>query len=216
VKAEIFSRVEGLGFKQLMQTFEVGAHPDRGARRSAWRNRHGAALDYAQNACSSARRSSVSRACRQAGEMAVEIMIAPPLTYFAAREKDSGRRCDLEAGMAKLLPRGWPGPMPTMRSDHGGNVSRWNSRSRILCDARILNIFEAPRDSQARSSPAGCSTEPIDVWPGPARAMGEPGAGRQPLIFQTFDPKQYATAAFVLDIVFSSGGRHVRIIDSAG
>ena len=35
--------------------------------------------------------------------MAVEIMIARQLTYFAARQKDSGNRCDLEAGMAKLL-----------------------------------------------------------------------------------------------------------------
>jgi alkylation response protein AidB-like acyl-CoA dehydrogenase len=34
--------------------------------------------------------------------MAVEIMIARQLTYYAARQKDSGRRCDLEAGMANL------------------------------------------------------------------------------------------------------------------
>ena len=35
--------------------------------------------------------------------MAVEIMVARQLTYFSAREKDAGHRCDLEAGMAKLF-----------------------------------------------------------------------------------------------------------------
>ena len=35
--------------------------------------------------------------------MAAEIHIARQLTYFAGRAKDEGRRCDLEAGMAKLL-----------------------------------------------------------------------------------------------------------------
>ena len=35
--------------------------------------------------------------------MAVEIMVARQLTYFSAWEKDHERRCDLEAGMAKLL-----------------------------------------------------------------------------------------------------------------
>src|SRR3546814_14226570 len=33
--------------------------------------------------------------------MAVETMVARQLTWFAAREKDSERRCDIEAGMAK-------------------------------------------------------------------------------------------------------------------
>ena len=35
--------------------------------------------------------------------MAVETMVARQLTWFAARQKDSGKRCDIEAGMAKLL-----------------------------------------------------------------------------------------------------------------
>ena len=35
--------------------------------------------------------------------MAVETMIARQITYFSAREKDLDKRCDIEAGMAKLL-----------------------------------------------------------------------------------------------------------------
>ena len=35
--------------------------------------------------------------------MLAETVMARELTYFAAREKDKGRRCDIEAGMAKLL-----------------------------------------------------------------------------------------------------------------
>ena len=34
--------------------------------------------------------------------MAVETMIARQITYFAAREKDQGRRCDLEIGRAHV------------------------------------------------------------------------------------------------------------------
>ncbi len=37
--------------------------------------------------------------------MAVETMIARQLTYFAAREKDGDRRCDIEAGMAEAAGR---------------------------------------------------------------------------------------------------------------
>ena len=71
--------------------------------------------------------------------MAAEILLARQLTYFAAREKDAGRRCDLEAGMAKLLAAPPPGPLPTTRSrSTAATASRWNTVSRVLCDARIL------------------------------------------------------------------------------
>ena len=54
--------------------------------------------------------------------MAVEIMIARQITYFAARQKDSGRRCDLEAGMAKLLAArvAWAAADNALQI-HGGN-----------------------------------------------------------------------------------------------
>ena len=84
--------------------------------------------------------------------MAVEIMIARQLTYFSAYEKDNDRRCDLEAGMAKLLGArvAWAAADNGLQI-HGGNGFALEYKiSRILCDARILNIFEGAAEIQAQ------------------------------------------------------------------
>jgi (2S)-methylsuccinyl-CoA dehydrogenase len=83
--------------------------------------------------------------------MATELMAARQLTYFSAREKDAGRRCDLEAGMAKLLGArvAWNNADNACRS-MVATASRWNTRFRVLCDARILNIFEGAGEIQAQ------------------------------------------------------------------
>jgi (2S)-methylsuccinyl-CoA dehydrogenase len=83
--------------------------------------------------------------------MAVEITLARQLVYFAARQKDSGARCDLEAGMAKLLAArtAWAAADNTVQI-HGGNGFALESpASRLLCDARILSIFEGAAEIQA-------------------------------------------------------------------
>jgi (2S)-methylsuccinyl-CoA dehydrogenase len=84
--------------------------------------------------------------------MAVEIMIARQLTYYAAREKDSGRRCDLEAGMAKLLAArvAWAAADNAVQVHGGNGFALEFPVSRILCDARILNIFEGAAEIQAQ------------------------------------------------------------------
>jgi (2S)-methylsuccinyl-CoA dehydrogenase len=84
--------------------------------------------------------------------MAVEIMIARQLTYFAAREKDKGRRCDLEAGMAKLLAArvAWAAADNAVQIHGGNGFALEYPISRILCDARILNIFEGAAEIQAQ------------------------------------------------------------------
>jgi (2S)-methylsuccinyl-CoA dehydrogenase len=84
--------------------------------------------------------------------MAVEIMIARQLTYHAAREKDGGRRSDLEPGMAKLLAArvAWAAADNALQI-HGGNGFALEYKiSRVLCDARILNIFEGAAEIQAQ------------------------------------------------------------------
>src|SRR5262249_24184429 len=84
--------------------------------------------------------------------MAAEIMIARQISYYAAREKDKGRRCDLEAGMAKLLAArvAWAAADNAVQI-HGGNGFALEYRiSRILCDARILSIFEGAAEIQAQ------------------------------------------------------------------
>ncbi|MBO9453818.1 acyl-CoA/acyl-ACP dehydrogenase [Paracoccus sp. R12_1] len=154
VKGEnLLGGVTGQGFKQLMQTFE-SARIQTAAR----------AIGVAQNALELGLQYALDR--KQFGKpliefprvadklamMAVEIMIARQLTYFSAWEKDHGHRCDLEAGMAKLLGArvAWASADNALQI-HGGNGFALEYQiSRVLCDARILNIFEGAAEIQAQ------------------------------------------------------------------
>ncbi len=84
--------------------------------------------------------------------MAAETMVARQLTYFAAREKDRGRRCDIEAGMAKLLAArvAWSNADNALQIHGGNGYALEYPISRVLCDARILNIFEGAAEIQAQ------------------------------------------------------------------
>jgi len=154
VKVEnLLGGTEGQGFKQLMQTFE-SARIQTAAR----------AVGVAQAAMELAARYAEERV--QFGEklfafprvadkiamMAVEVMIARQITYFAARQKDSGRRCDLEAGMAKLLAArvAWAAADNAVQIHGGNGFAMEYPVSRVLCDARILNIFEGAAEIQAQ------------------------------------------------------------------
>jgi (2S)-methylsuccinyl-CoA dehydrogenase len=83
--------------------------------------------------------------------MAVETMIARQLTYFAAREKDYERRCDIEAGMAKLLAArvSWSNADNALQIHGGNGYALEYPISRVFCDSRILNIFEGASEIQA-------------------------------------------------------------------
>jgi (2S)-methylsuccinyl-CoA dehydrogenase len=84
--------------------------------------------------------------------MAAETMAARQLVYCAAREKDAGRRCDLEAGMAKLLAArvAWAAADNAVQIHGGNGFALEYPVSRVLCDARILNIFEGAGEIQAQ------------------------------------------------------------------
>jgi (2S)-methylsuccinyl-CoA dehydrogenase len=151
--ANLLGGEEGQGFKQLMITFE-SARIQTAAR----------AIGVAQSAMDLGLRYALDR--QQFGKaiynfprvankivmMAVEIMIARQLTYFAAREKDAGRRCDLEAGMAKLLAArvAWASADNALQIHGGNGFALEYPISRVLCDARILNIFEGAAEIQAQ------------------------------------------------------------------
>jgi len=154
VKAEnLLGGVEGQGFRQLMQTFESAriqtAARAIGVAQAAMEQ----ALAYAQE-----RRQfgapiiAFPRVADKIAMMAVEIMIARQLTYFAARQKDSGKRCDLEAGMAKLLAAraAWANADNAVQIHGGNGFALEFPISRILCDARILSIFEGAAEIQAQ------------------------------------------------------------------
>jgi (2S)-methylsuccinyl-CoA dehydrogenase len=154
VKAEnLLGGSEGLGFKQLMQTFESAriqtAARAIGVAQAAMEQ----ALGYAQNRAQfGGPIVGFPRVADKIVMMAVEIMIARQLTYYAAREKDSGRRCDLEAGMAKLLAArvAWAAADNAVQVHGGNGFALEFPVSRILCDARILNIFEGAAEIQAQ------------------------------------------------------------------
>ena len=143
---------QGAGFRQLMRTFE-GARIQTAARAvGVARRALDLALDYALQRRQFARPLiAFPRVSDKLALMAVETVIARELTYFAARTKDLGDRCDIEAGMAKLLAArvAWSNADNGVQI-HGGNGYALEFEiSRILCDARILNIFEGAAEIQA-------------------------------------------------------------------
>ena len=145
--------VEGQGFKQLMQTFESARIQTAARAIGVAQAALDAATGYAQTRMQFGRPLiDFPRVSGKLAMMAVEIMIARQLTYFSAREKDAGRRCDLEAGMAKLLAAraAWAAADNGVQIHGGNGFALEYPISRILCDARILNIFEGAAEIQAQ------------------------------------------------------------------
>lgn len=153
VKSEnLLGGVEGQGFKHLMATFE-SARIQTAAR----------AIGIAQNAFETGLQYALDR--NQFGKqifdfprvsnklvmMAAELVGVRQLTYFSARQKDGGKRCDLEAGMAKLLAAriAWAAADNALQIHGGNGFALEYPISRILQDARILNIFEGAGEVQA-------------------------------------------------------------------
>jgi (2S)-methylsuccinyl-CoA dehydrogenase len=150
--ANLLGGVEGQGFKQLMATFE-SARIQTAAR----------AVGVAQSALELGLKYAIDR--KQFGQeifhfprvsnklvmIAAELMASRQITYFAARRKDSGKRCDLEAGMAKLLAArvAWAAADNALQIHGGNGFAVEYPISRVLADARILNIFEGAGEIQA-------------------------------------------------------------------
>jgi len=154
VKADnLLGGIEGAGFKQLMQTFEAARIQTAARAIGVAQAAMDQGLAYAQQRSQFARPIfEFPRVADKLAMMAVEILIARQLTYFAARQKDSGRRCDLEAGMAKLLAArvAWAAADNTVQIHGGNGFALEFPASRLLCDARILNIFEGAAEIQAQ------------------------------------------------------------------
>ena len=144
---------EGNGFKQLMQTFESARIQTAGRAVGVAQNAFELGLSYASEREQFGKPIlAFPRISDKLALMAAEIMAARQLVYFAAREKDAGRRCDLEAGMAKLLAArvAWSAADNSLQI-HGGNGFALEYQiSRVLADARILNIFEGAGEIQAQ------------------------------------------------------------------
>jgi (2S)-methylsuccinyl-CoA dehydrogenase len=154
VKAgNLLGGVEGQGFKQLMATFESARIQTAARAVGVAQCALELGLDYAGVRKQFGK--AIMEFPRVAGKlawMAVETMVARQLTYAAAREKDSERRCDIEAGMAKLLGArvAWANADNALQVHGGNGYAEEYKISRVLCDARILNIFEGAAEIQAQ------------------------------------------------------------------
>jgi (2S)-methylsuccinyl-CoA dehydrogenase len=145
--------VENQGFKQLMKTFEAARIQTAARAIGVAQNALEVGMQYAEDRKQFGKALiNFPRVANKLAMMAVEIMVARQLTYFAAWQKDHDQRCDLEAGMAKLLGArvAWAAADNALQI-HGGNGFALEYQiSRILCDARILNIFEGAAEIQAQ------------------------------------------------------------------
>jgi (2S)-methylsuccinyl-CoA dehydrogenase len=145
--------VEGEGFKQLMATFESARVQTASRAVGVAQNALELGLAYALERGQFGRKLiAFPRVSHKLAMMTTETMLARQLTYFAAREKDGGRRCDIEAGMAKLLAArvAWANADNALQIHGGNGYALEYPVSRVLCDARILNIFEGAAEIQAQ------------------------------------------------------------------
>jgi (2S)-methylsuccinyl-CoA dehydrogenase len=145
--------VVGQGFKQLMQTFESARIQTAARAVGVAQAAFDVGLAYAQTRIQFGKPLiAFPRVADKLAMMAVEIAIARQLTYYSARQKDEGKRCDVEAGMAKLLGArvAWAAADNALQIHGGNGFALEYAVSRILCDARILNIFEGAAEIQAQ------------------------------------------------------------------
>nr|WP_244310584.1 acyl-CoA dehydrogenase family protein [Pseudovibrio ascidiaceicola] len=149
----LLGQVEGQGFKQLMQTFESARIQTAARAIGVAQCALDLGLRYAQERVQFGKSLiNFPRVSDKLAIIACETMIARQLTYFSAWEKDSGRRCDLEAGMAKLLGArvAWAAADNALQIHGGNGFAQEYPISRVLCDARILSIFEGAAEIQAQ------------------------------------------------------------------
>ncbi len=149
----LLGNVEGEGFRQLMQTFESARIQTAARAVGVAQSALDLGLQYAQERIQFGKPLiAFPRVADKLAMMAAEIHIARQITYYSAREKDAGKRCDLEAGMAKLLAArvAWAAADNALQIHGGNGFALEYPISRVLCDARILSIFEGAAEIQAQ------------------------------------------------------------------
>ncbi len=151
--SQLLGGVEGQGFKQLMATFESARIQTAARAVGVAQNAMELGMQYAKDRVQFGKPIyAFPRVHGKLAWMAIETMIARQITYFSGREKDSDRRCDIEAGMAKLLAArvAWANADGALQIHGGNGYALEYPISRVLCDARILNIFEGAAEIQAQ------------------------------------------------------------------
>lgn len=152
-KQNLLGEKEGMGFKQLMETFESARIQTAARAVGVAQSALEISLQYAKDRSQFGKPIiDFQRIAMKLALMAIEITISRQITLFSAREKDNDERCDIEAGMAKLLAArvAWSAADSGLQVHGGNGYALEYPISRVLCDARILNIFEGAAEIQAQ------------------------------------------------------------------
>ena len=152
-KISLLGENENSGFTQLMKTFESARIQTAARAVGVAQNALDLAISYASNRKQFNKPIiNFERVYNKIAMMIIEIVLGRQLTYYAAKNKDLGFRCDLEAGMAKLLCAriAWSCADNSLQIHGGNGYALEYDISRILCDARVLNIFEGSAEIQAQ------------------------------------------------------------------
>ena len=142
---------EGKGFYQLMAVYESARIQTAARAVGVAQGAFDLALKYAQERQQFGQPISNFQAIRhKLADMATEIQASRQLTHYAASMKDTGRRCDLEAGMAKLFAADMVDRVASEALQiHGGyGYSKEYSIQRYWRDARLFRIFEGTSEIQ--------------------------------------------------------------------
>ena len=152
-KKDLLGEQEGNGFKQLMETFESARIQTAARAVGVAQNALELGLQYAKDRSQFGKQIlKFPRIFNKLAWMAMETTVARQITLFSAREKDNDVRCDIEAGMAKLLAArvAWSNADSALQIHGGNGYALEYPISRVLCDSRILNIFEGAAEIQAQ------------------------------------------------------------------
>ena len=152
-KHDLLGEEEGNGFKQLMETFESARIQTAARAVGVAQNALELALQYSKDRSQFGKQIiKFPRIFSKLAWMAMETTVARQITLFSAREKDNDIRCDIEAGMAKLLAArvAWSNSDSALQIHGGNGYALEYPVSRVLCDSRILNIFEGAAEIQAQ------------------------------------------------------------------
>ncbi len=148
----LLGQQEGQGFKQLMQTFESARIQTAARATGVALNALDLSITYATQRIQFGKKLiAFPRILNKILYTACDILLLDQLIYRIARQKDKGQRCDLGAGMVKLVAAkaAWAAADNALQIHGGNGFSLEYEISRVLCDARILNIFEGAAEIQA-------------------------------------------------------------------
>jgi len=144
--------VEGKGFYQLMGVYETARIQTAARAVGVAQAAFDAALQYSQERQAFGKPIADFQVIgHKIAHMATEIEAGRQLTYYAAQMKDQGKRCDLEAGMAKLFCADMVERVTSeaLQIFGGYGYAMEYPAHRFWRDGRIFKIFEGTSEIQA-------------------------------------------------------------------